>query len=432
MRAMLARRLAAALILFAPHVGAQPLTRIERSRGFTMLDVVRQDIEKNYFDSAYGGIDLKAVFDSARARIEAADRLEQVLGAIAQATLSLNDSHTLFVPPRLVYGAEYGFDMRFVGDTCRILGVKPGGDAEARGLRVGDALFAVGGVPLTRKNLWQFRYAVNAIQPRAGLTLSVQSPRGPLREVYVRSKIIERRRIIDPRSSFDLSELIREGENAWETDAPQLVEVANRIVLSRPHQFYGYWTWIDDLVDRARNREAVVIDLRGNGGGSVNGLLHLIGQFYEKDLTVATEKSRNKARGMIAKGAGKDRFAGGLVVLVDAESASASEIFARTVQLTGRGKVIGDRTAGAVRESTGYFHTIGAELVVSYGASITIADVVMPDGGKLENVGVTPDDVVLPTGDDIAIGNDPALAHAFTLLGIPFTPKEAGALRVKR
>ena len=432
MRVLLATRLAAALIFFAPHVGAQQLTRIERSRGFTMLDVVREDIEKNYFDSIYGGIDLKAVFDSARARIEAADRLEQVVGAIAQATLSLNDSHTAFIPPRLVYGAEYGFDMRFVGDTCRILSVKPGSDAEAKGLHIGDALVAVGGVGLTRKNLWQFRYAVNAIQPRAGLTLSLQSAGGPLREVYVRAKVIERRRIVDPSSSFDLSELIREGENAWEKDALRYIDVAHRIVLSRPNQFYGYSSWIDDLVDHARNREAMVIDLRGNHGGSVTGLLHLVGQFYEKDLTVATEKGRNKARQMIAKGAGKDRYPGALVVLVDAESASASEVFARTVQLTSRGKVIGDRTAGAVRESTGYFHTIGTELIISYGSSVTISDLVMPDGGKLENVGVTPDDLVLPTGEDIAAGSDPALARALTFLGVPFTPKDAGALRLGR
>jgi C-terminal processing protease CtpA/Prc len=432
MRALIARRVAAALIVVGPHLGAQQITRIERSRGYTMLDVVRQDIEKNYFDSTYGGIDLKAVFDSARARIEAADRLEQVLGAIANATLSLNDSHTAFVPPRLTYGAEYGFDMRFVGDTCRIVSVKPGSDAEAKGMRIGDALIAVGGIALTRKNLWQFLYAVNAIQLRAGLLLSLQSPGGTPREVYARAKVIERRRIVDPSSSFDLYELIREGQNSWEKDAPRYVDVANRIIVSRPNAFYGYNSWIDNLVDDARNREAMVIDLRGNHGGSVNALLRLIGRFYENDLTVATEKLRDKTRQMIAKGAGKDRYAGALVVLVDAESASASEIFARTVQLTSRGKVIGDRTAGAVRESSGYFHTIGTELIIVYGASVTISDLVMPDGGKLENVGVTPDELMLPTGEDIAAGSDPVLAHALTFLGVPFTPKDAGALRLRK
>jgi carboxyl-terminal processing protease len=432
MRALIARRLAAALIFFAPQVEPQQLTRIERSRGFTMLDVVRQDIEKNYFDSMYGGIDLKAVFDSARARIEAADRLDQVLGAIANATLSLNDSHTAFVPPRLIYGAEYGFDMRFVGDTCRIVSVKSGSDAEAKGIRIGDALLAVGGVALTRKNLWQFLYAVNAIQPRAGLALSLQSPRGSPRDIYARSKVIERRRIVDPRSSFDLADLIREGQNEWEKDAPRYVDVVNRIVVSRPNAFYGYNSWIDDLVDRASSREAMVIDLRGNHGGSASALLRLIGQFYENDVTVATEKLRNETRQMIAKGAGKDHYPGALVVLVDAESTSASEIFARTVQLTNRGKVIGDRTGGAVRGSVGYFHTIGPELAIPYGTSVTIADLIMPDGGKLENVGVIPDELLLPTGEQIATGSDPVLAHALTFLGIPFTPKDAGALRLRK
>lgn len=427
-----ARRLVAALLIFAPPLGAQQLSRFERSRGLTMLEDVRDDIVKNYFDSTYGGVDVRAVFDSARARIGRAARLEQVLGAIAQATLALNDSHTAFIPPRLVYGAEYGWDMRFVGDTCRILSVRPGSDAEAKGMHSGDALLTVGGVPLTRPNLWQLRYAINAIQPRSGLRVSLQSPRGTPREVDIAAKVIERRHIIDPTSSFDLWELIREGENAWDNDAPRYTEVADRVVISRPHQFYGYTSWIDDLMKRARNREAVVLDLRGNLGGSVNSLLRLIGQFYEKELIVATELGRNKPKEMIAKGAGKDRYQGALVVLVDAESASASEIFARTLQLTGRGKVIGDRTAGEVRASRGYFHTIGTQTIVSYGASVTIADLVMPDGGKLENTGVIPDEVVLPTGEDIAAGSDPVLARALTFLGIPFTPKEAGALRDRK
>ena len=181
-------------------------------------------------------------------------------------------------------------------------------------------------------------------------------------------------------------------------------------------------------MDAARNHESVILDLRGNLGGSVSTLLRLIGQFYEKDLVVVTELSRNNRKEVIAKGAGKDRYQGALVVLVDAESASASEILARTLQLTGRGKVIGDRTAGAVRESRGFFHQIGTQTIVIYGTSVTIADLVMPDGGKLENTGVVPDYVVLPTGEDIAAGDDPALARALTLLGVPFTPKQAGAL----
>jgi C-terminal processing protease CtpA/Prc len=71
-------------------------------------------------------------------------------------------------------------------------------------------------------------------------------------------------------------------------------------------------------------------------------------------------------------------------------------------------------------------------MMIPYGMSVTVADVVMPDGAKLENAGVIPDELVLPSGEDIAVGNDPALARALTLLAVPFTSKEAGALPDKK
>ena len=431
-RFAIAIQLVGAFFIFAPSVAATQISGLERSRGLTMLDDARNDIAKNYFDSTYGGVDLKTAFDSARARIERAERFEQVLGAVAQATLALNDSHTAFIPPRLTYSADYGWDMRFVGDTSRVLRVTARSDAEAKGMRAGDAVLAVGGIPLTRRNLWQLRYAINGLQPRPGLMVSLQSPRGAPRDIYIAAKVKERRRIVDPTNSFDFMELVREGENAWEKEAPRSTEVANRVVVSRPHSFYAYTSWIDDLMDRARDRGSLILDLRGNLGGSVDALMRLTGQFYEKDLVVFTQVGREKRKEAVAKGAGKNRFQGAVVVLVDAESASGSEIFARTIQLTGRGKVIGDRTAGAVRESMGFGHTVGTVMIIPYGMSVTIADVVLPDGGKLENEGVIPDELVLPTGEDIALGNDPALARALTLLGVPFTPKEAGALQVKK
>jgi C-terminal processing protease CtpA/Prc len=71
-------------------------------------------------------------------------------------------------------------------------------------------------------------------------------------------------------------------------------------------------------------------------------------------------------------------------------------------------------------------------MIIPYGMSVTVADVVMPDGGKLENVGVIPDEVVLPSGEEIAAGNDPVLARALTMLGVPLTAREAGALPDKK
>lgn len=119
-------------------------------------------------------------------------------------------------------------------------------------------------------------------------------------------------------------------------------------------------------------------------------------------------------------------------MLIDAGSASASELVARTIQLANRGTVIGDRSAGAVM--TARFHSLmvsHGENVIAYGVMVTAADLVMPDGGRLEKKGVNPDFSVVPSAEDLAERRDPALAQALKFAGQPMDAKAAGALLPK-
>lgn len=131
---------------------------------------------------------------------------------------------------------------------------------------------------------------------------------------------------------------------------------------------------------------------------------------------------------IVAKRRGSRTFKGKLAVLVDSESASASELFAHLVQLEKRGTVIDDRTAGAVMRAKYYARKMGLDTVIFYAMSITDADVIMSDGKSLESVGVTPDVLLLPTAADLAAQRDPLLAHAAQLVGIEIDPEEAGLL----
>lgn len=186
---------------------------------------------------------------------------------------------------------------------------------------------------------------------------------------------------------------------------------------------------IRKLHDRARGHEVLILDLRGNGGGYHEALLTLLGGFYAADLPLGSWRKRGELTPVVAKGTRERAFAGRLFVLVDAASASASELFARVMQLSERGTVIGDRSAGAVMVA-GIFRLVAkhGENLIPYATEVTVADFIMTDGGRLEKIGVEPDFQVLPSAQDLAAGRDPALAQALKFAGVPLDAAAAGAL----
>ncbi len=100
---------------------------------------------------------------------------------------------------------------------------------------------------------------------------------------------------------------------------------------------------------------------------------------------------------------------------MDAESASAAEVFARHFQRTGRAVLIGDQTSGRVTVSETYGHSVGIDIVVVYGTQVAVARLVFPDGEELEGRGVTPDISCLPSVEDLRQERDPCLNRAYQL-----------------
>ena len=408
------------------HTGSAQKTMdsVERGKLKLMLKNIKSEVEKNYYDDKFRGIDLEERFKRANDRLDAVSTSSQALGVIAQVLIDFNDSHLYFLPPPTNLDVEYGWRQRIIGNKSFITTVMPNSDASAKGLKPGDELLAIEGFAPSRKEMWKALYFYNVLSKRSSLRLKVQSPGESVpRELEIASRIRELPRVITEQTLFR----VLDEDDSSPADYNYLKTVGNIAIWKMP-TFSMSPNQIDLLVNKVKAVPNLVLDLRGNGGGLVESLERLAGLMFDKDLKIADLKGRKPMEPIASKTRGKDAYSGRLVVLMDSESGSAAEMFARIVQLEGRGKVVGDVSSGSVMQSRRQSMKLGTDSIVFYGASITNADVTMSDGKSLEHVGVIPDELTIPSGEDLAAGRDPALAKAIQLLGGVITPEIAGKM----
>jgi C-terminal processing protease CtpA/Prc len=413
------------LVVLLPGLHAQGIERDQASR---MLSILQNELRRHYYDSTFHGRDLVQLAWRAQATIDTATSSASMLGALAQFMQELNDSHTRFIPPMLTTEVDYGFAWKAIGDDCFVTDVRKGSDAEAQGLTVGDRLLAMDGIRPTRDNAQTLFYVYHLLSPRPGLRVLAEAPDGAKRSGIITAKV---------------------------TRHPQYLSLANlehfrylRDFLSGSgrleHRFVtrdsvALWTFtsfgykdgrIDKYMNDARKYPWLVIDLRDNGGGAIEAITRLLGHFFAEPFEVMEQRWRDSTVKHTVEPRGKGGpYTGQVIVLTDAESASASEITARVLQQHRGATVVGDRTAGAVVAAR--FHSLEDEasgVSVFFGAQISSFDILMTDGQHLEGVGVTPNVAALPTGQDLAMGTDPVMQFALEMAGVRVTAEEAAKI----
>jgi len=151
---------------------------------------------------------------------------------------------------------------------------------------------------------------------------------------------------------------------------------------------------------RAQKMDGVVLDLRGNGGGSLSEAIELTGLFIDKGPVVQVRESggRVSVEDDDKPGVAWD---GPLAVLVNRGSASASEIVAGAIQDYGRGLVIGETTfgKGTVQNMVDLDRWPANEEPRFGQVKLTIAQFFRPGGSSTQNKGVVPD-VAFPASVD--------------------------------
>jgi carboxyl-terminal processing protease len=368
-----------------------------------LLDEVWSTVKDNYLYADFHGDDWAAARDRYEPRVRAAVSADELYSLLAEMVAELGDDHSRFLSPSdaRAEDAQQRGNADYVGigivsspgdRSVMVVFVFPGSPAERAGLMRRDRITHVDGQALSDP-----RNEPSKIRGPAGTSvrLTVISPGRVPRDVdVVRERITggvsptAHRLGINPAVGFLVI------PDLWTGDMDRQVDRA-----------------LGRLLDEAPPLTGLIIDLRGNGGGYRTVLENIlgdlvsgkVGEFYDKNGTYPFE---------ITPRALQSRLKGVQVaVLTDGGTESYAEVLAASVQVTGRGIVVGRPSAGNTETIFPYDFDDGSRLwVAEQGFRL-------PDGTGLEGRGVLPDEAVTEDWTAFSENNDPDILRALQHFG---------------
>jgi carboxyl-terminal processing protease len=287
-----------------------------------------------------------------------------------------------------------GVELRADEGALLIVNVIPRSPAEKAGLRAGDRIIAVDG------------QATRELTTEAAAAL-LTGPEGSLVRVTTLSPGENGREISIRRAEVEVPSL----------DGVRIVEPESGVAYVRIPAFQK--TTAEDLEAalwdlHRQGMRSLVIDLRGNPGGLLNASVDVADKFVASGPIVST-RGRSEQENFNYRAHRPGTWRVPLVVLIDGDSASASEIFAGAIQDSGRGKIVGSRSYGK-----GSVQGIFALGTSGAGARLTTARFFSPLGHPISNVGITPD-IDARRATLVATGAEPAgtnYVSAFRATGV--------------
>ena len=395
-----------------------------REYSLQMLDEMQEILKEYYYDPKFRGIDLKARIEAAKARVKTLEYNWQMYRVLVQVLMDFNDSHTrMILPPRSDY-FQYGFGVQMIGDECFITSVKKDSDAARQGVETGDQILFLGKFKPTRRDLWKMMYVLYKLDPADTLDLKIRKPDGTEKALTVKAKTMTERQFLAEQKN-------RKEKKKYEPFKCQ--ELSGELIACKLDSFVVEKSDIEKMMKQAARYPKLILDLRGNGGGYVSIEQYLLSYFFDKEIKILDLVTKKKTEARVTKPSSERYYKGEVAVLIDSDSASAAEVTARVLQLEQRAKIYGDVSSGSVMTSitvpfTKIINEFADYALINVGMSVTIGDVVMRDGSRLENTGVLPDEVLYPSGIALAKKTDPVLAYAAQKAGAKLTPEQAGSL----
>lgn len=285
---------------------------------------------------------------------------------------AVGDPYTVYYTPEEIkelmeqtQGIYYGIGC-YVGldetTSCtKVVKAIPGTPAEEAGLRPDDIIYEVDGVSTYDKDL---NSVVALIKGEEGTKVTLTIVRaGEPDYLYID---VERRKVESPTVEHEMLEDGMAYIQITEFDDVTVDQFADALATVTESDMQG-----------------LIIDLRANPGGSLDAVVEIAQMLLPEGLIVYTEDKYGERSEYTCDG--KREFAYPLVVLVDGNSASASEILAGAVQDYGIGTLVGTTTFGK-----GIVQQV-VNLSDGSAVKITVSSYYTPSGRNIQGTGIEPD-----------------------------------------
>ncbi|MFP4694241.1 MAG: S41 family peptidase [Halothece sp.] len=356
-----------------------------------IVDEVWQMVNNQYVDPEFNQNDWEETREDLLERNY--ESREEAYRAIREALGKLDDDNTRFLEPEQFESLNeqtsgelsgVGLQLALDEENQTIKVVEPIDDSPAKeaGIKAGDEILAIDGQPTSLLSLEQASELIRGDSgTKVDLTLS-RAGKGTFDLTVTRANIEV------PRVSHKLQEIdqTRVGYIKIEEFTSNAAEQMRKAII--------------DLQEK--DAEAFVLDLRNNPGGLLYGSIEMARMLLEQGEIVSVVDRSGGDRDFEADQTSiTDRP---LAVLVNENSASASEILAGALQDNDRAVIVGNQTYGK-----GTVQSVNS-LSDGSGIALTVARYYLPDGGDIDKKGIDPDiEVSLERADQLRLSANPEL-----------------------
>jgi len=401
--------------------GVTTVAHAQRSAATLMaFDEVWQTVNDSFFDPTFGGQSWTAVRDELRPRVERAASDDEGRTIIREMLARLGQSHFSLIGPSNDPGDFRGeetapIDVRVVEATDAVLVTRVWPEARQQGVQVapGDRLLSLDGhdiapvaaaaasLPERTRAQFLWRRLANGLSGPSGSRVAarLRTPAGVELDVVMA-------RVKAPGIPVVLGNL--------PVQSAFLEAVESHTLSGRRVGIIRFNIWMAALaepfaqaIDRFRNADGLIIDLRGNPGGLADMIRGIAGHLLTEPAVLGRMHMRQadlefhaNPRLSTSDGRRVQPFAGPVGLLVDGLTGSASECFAGGLQSLKRVRVFGTTSMGQALPASTKRLSNGDVLLYAIG------DFVTSTGLRLEGRGVVPDEVVALTPDALAAGHD--------------------------